>query len=49
MNLALDVTAQPPQESRARVHRRSGGVLRTTTNAVRAAARFVYDLLDDLF
>ena len=49
MNLALDVTARPPKESRVQVSRRPGGVLRTTTNAVRAAARFVYDLLDDLF
>jgi hypothetical protein len=49
MNLALDVTALPAKGSRTQVQRRPGGVLRTTTDAVRAAARFAYDLLNELF
>jgi hypothetical protein len=48
MNLAVDVSPSAGSVG-SQVRRKPRGLVTTTTRAVRAAARFAYDLLNDLF
>jgi hypothetical protein len=49
MNVVTHVAASEPEGADAQLRPQPTGVFGTATHAVRAAARFAYDLLNDLF